>query len=164
MIHYTIMESPIGQLLLAGSKKGLNHIIFEYQISKFEAIIRKKFPDQIIERNDGPLQPIVDQLNEYFTGERSSFDIKLDLVMPPFQTKALNIVKQIPYGAFISYKKVAQKAGNPKAVRAAGSANANNPLPIVIPCHRVLATGGGLGGYGGGLNMKNYLLNLEGAL
>jgi len=64
----------------------------------------------------------------------------------------------------LTYKEVAERAGNPKAVRAAGSANANNPLPIVIPCHRVLATGGGLGGYGGGLDMKNFLLNLEGAL
>ena len=74
------------------------------------------------------------------------------------------MVKQIPYGSYLTYKEVAERAGNPKAVRAVGSANAHNPLPIVVPCHRVLATGGGLGGYGGGLDMKNYLLNLEGTL
>jgi methylated-DNA-[protein]-cysteine S-methyltransferase len=84
--------------------------------------------------------------------------------MPPFQMDALNVVKQIPYGSYLTYKEVAERAGNPKAVRAVGSANAHNPLPIVVPCHRVLATGGGLGGYGGGLDMKNYLLNLEGTL
>ena len=164
MIQYTIMDSPIGKLLLAQSKNGLNHIIFEYQIHQFESIIHKKFPNQPIQRNDETLQPVVDQLNAYFAGERNSFDLNLDLVMPPFQTEALNVVKQIPYGSYLTYKEVAERAGNPKAVRAAGSANANNPLPIVIPCHRVLATGGGLGGFGGGLDMKNFLLNLEGAL
>ena len=84
--------------------------------------------------------------------------------MPPFHQKVLMVVKDIPYGQYRTYQQVAKNAGNPKAVRAAGSANANNPLPIVIPCHRVLATGGGLGGYGGGLDVKNYLLNLEGTL
>jgi len=74
------------------------------------------------------------------------------------------VVKNIPFGKTLTYKEVAHRAGNPKAIRAAGSANANNPLPIVIPCHRVLATGGGLGGYAGGLKMKKILLNLEGAL
>ena len=84
--------------------------------------------------------------------------------MPPFHQRVLMAVKNIPYGQYRTYQQVADIAGNPKAVRATGSANANNPLPIVIPCHRVLATGGGLGGYGGGLDVKNYLLNLEGAL
>ena len=83
--------------------------------------------------------------------------------MPPFYQKVLMTVKKIPYCKTISYQEVAKRAGRPKAVRAAGSANAKNPLPIIIPCHRVLATGGRLGGYGGGLKIKNYLLNLEGA-
>ncbi|MDP6339073.1 MAG: methylated-DNA--[protein]-cysteine S-methyltransferase [Candidatus Marinimicrobia bacterium] len=164
MIQYTIADSPIGKLLLARSNKGLTHILFEYEIPKFESIIKKKFPDENIAKNDKALANAVQQLNQYFAGERRSFDIELDLVMPPFHYQALMAVKKIPYGKTLSYKNVAEGAGNPKAVRAAGSANANNPLPIVIPCHRVLATGGGLGGYGGGLEMKNYLLNLEGAL
>ena len=164
MIQYTIMNSPVGKLLLAQSKKGLNHIIFEYQIHQFESIVHKKYPNQPIERNNAALQPVVDQLKAYFSGERNTFNLNLDLVMPPFQMDALNVVKQIPYGSYLTYKEVAERAGNPKAVRAVGSANAHNPLPIVVPCHRVLATGGGLGGYGGGLGMKNYLLNLEGTL
>lgn len=164
MIQYTIMNSPVGKLLLAQSKKGLNHIIFEYQIHQFESIVHKKYPNQPIERNNAALQPVVDQLKAYFSGERNTFNLNLDLVMPPFQMDALNVVKQIPYGSYLTYKEVAERAGNPKAVRAVGSANAHNPLPIVVPCHRVLATGGGLGGYGGGLDMKNYLLNLEGTL
>lgn len=164
MIQYTVMNSPVGKLLLAQSKKGLNHIIFEYQIHQFESIVHKKYPNQPIERNNAALQPVVDQLKAYFSGERNTFNLNLDLVMPPFQMDALNVVKQIPYGSYLTYKEVAERAGNPKAVRAVGSANAHNPLPIVVPCHRVLATGGGLGGYGGGLDMKNYLLNLEGTL
>ena len=164
MIQYTIMNSPVGKLLLAQSKKGLNHIIFEYQIHQFESIVHKKYPNQPIERNNAALQPVVDQLKAYFSGERNTFNLNLDLIMPPFQMDALNVVKQIPYGSYLTYKEVAERAGNPKAVRAVGSANAHNPLPIVVPCHRVLATGGGLGGYGGGLDMKNYLLNLEGTL
>ena len=164
MIQYTVMNSPVGKLLLAQSKKGLNHIIFEYQIHQFESIVHKKYPNQPIERNNAALQPVVDQLKAYFSGERNTFNLNLDLIMPPFQMDALNVVKQIPYGSYLTYKEVAERAGNPKAVRAVGSANAHNPLPIVIPCHRVLATGGGLGGYGGGLDMKNYLLNLEGTL
>ena len=126
--------------------------------------MHKKYPNQPIARNNAALPPVVDQLKAYFSGERNTFNLNLDLVMPPFQMDALNVVKQIPYGSYLTYKEVAERAGNPKAVRAVGSANAHNPLPIVVPCHRVLATGGGLGGYGGGLDMKNYLLYLEGTL
>ncbi len=141
MIQYTINNSPIGKLLVAQSNKGLTHIIFEYQIPQFEFIINKKYPGEKIFRDDKALYNTVEQLNEYFSGNRRSFAI----------------------GKTISYKEVAKRSGRPKAVRAAGSANAKNPLPIVIPCHRVLSTGGGIGGYGGGLKIKNYLLNLEGA-
>ena len=163
MIQYTINKSPIGKLLVAQSNKGLTHIIFEYQIPQFEFIINKKYPGKKILRDDKALSSTVEQLNEYFSGNRRSFTINLDLAMPPFYQKVLMTVKKIPYGKTISYKEVDKRAGRPKAVRAAGSANAKNPLPIVIPCHRVLATGGRLGGYGGGLKIKNYLLNLEGA-
>jgi methylated-DNA-[protein]-cysteine S-methyltransferase len=97
-------------------------------------------------------------------GYRKFFKIKLDLNMPPFYYKTLMAVKKIPYGEYRTYKEIAMMAGNPKAIRAAGSANARNPIPIIIPCHRVLANGGGLGGYGGGLNIKNFLLNFEGVV
>jgi|TARA_B110000196_G_scaffold294281_1_gene283181 methylated-DNA-[protein]-cysteine S-methyltransferase len=97
-------------------------------------------------------------------GYRKFFKIKLDLNMPPFYYKTLMAVKKIPYGEYRTYKEIAMMAGNPKAIRAAGSANARNPIPIIIPCHRVLASGGGLGGYGGGLDIKNFLLNFEGVV
>ena len=162
MINYTITSSPIGELLLAKSDRGLNHIIFEHKIPRFEAIIRVDFPDQKIINNDNALKTEVNQLKEYFSGLRKEFDIKLDLAMPPFYQKVLNIVNKIPYGKYLSYQEVATKAGNSKASRAAGSANARNPIPIIIPCHRVLASGGKLGGYGGGIKIKKYLLKLEG--
>jgi|TARA_B110000263_G_scaffold91964_1_gene80400 methylated-DNA-[protein]-cysteine S-methyltransferase len=164
MIEYTIIDSPIGKLLLAQSNKGLNHIIFEYQIPKFESIIFRKFKKQKIVRDDQSLLNVTHQLNEYFTGYRRFFKLKLDLTMPPFYYKVLMAVKSIPYGQYCTYKEIAMLAGSPKAVRAAGSANAKNPIPIIIPCHRVLASGGGLGGYGGGMKIKNFLLNLEGVI
>ncbi|MBT5096984.1 MAG: methylated-DNA--[protein]-cysteine S-methyltransferase [Candidatus Marinimicrobia bacterium] len=164
MIEYTIIDSPIGKLLLAQSYKGLNHIIFENKIHQFESIIFRDRGRQKITQNNSSLSKATHQLNEYFSGYRKFFELKLDLTMPPFYYKALMAVKSIPYGQYQTYKEIAMKAGNPKAVRAAGTANARNPIPIVIPCHRVLASNGGLGGYGGGLNIKNFLLNLEGTI
>ena len=164
MIHYTITSFPIGKLLISNSNKGITHILFEYQILQFESIIKKKFPNETIVRDDKSLTQTVLQLKEYFSRERESFNLALDLAMPPFHQKVLDAVKKIPFGKTISYSDIAERAGNIKAARAAGSANANNPIPIIIPCHRVLALGGRLGGYAGGLKIKNYLLNLEGAL
>jgi O-6-methylguanine DNA methyltransferase len=163
MIKYTIINSPIGKLLLSQSSEGLNNIIFEHQINQFESILFNKFKKkERLFRDDQSLSNTTHQLNEYFAGYRKFFNIKLDLRMPPFYYKALMAVKSIPYGEYRTYKEIAMIAGNPKAIRASGSANANNPIPIIIPCHRVLASGGKLGGYGGGLNIKNFLLNLEG--
>jgi len=164
VIHYTITNFPIGKLLISNSNKGITHILFEYQILQFESIIKKKSPNETIVRDDKSLTQTVLQLKEYFSRERESFNLALDLAMPPFHQKVLDAVKKIPFGKTISYSDVAERAGNIKAARAAGSANANNPIPIIIPCHRVLASGGRLGGYAGGLKIKNYLLNLEGAL
>ena len=165
MIDYTIIDSPIGKLLLSQSSKGLNNIIFENQINQFESIILKKYKKrQRLIRDDQTLSKASYQLNEYFAGYRKFFELKLDLNLPPFYYKALMTVKSIPYGEYRTYKEIAMIAGSPKAIRAAGSANAKNPIPIVIPCHRVLGSGGRLGGYGGGLNRKKILLNLEGVI
>ena len=165
MIDYTIIDSPVGKLLLSQSSKGLNNIIFENQINQFESIILKKYKKrQRLIRDDQTLSKASYQLNEYFAGYRKFFELKLDLNLPPFYYKALMAVKSIPYGEYRTYKEIAMIAGSPKAIRAVGSANAKNPIPIVIPCHRVLSSGGQLGGYGGGLNRKNFLLNLEGVI
>jgi len=162
MIQYTIINSPIGNLLLAQSNKGLNHIIFEYQIPDFKSIILKKITNENLVEDNKSLTNVIIQLDQYFKGKRKSFELKLDLTLPPFYSKALMAVRNIPYGQYSTYKEIAIRAGSPKAVRAAGSANACNPIPIIIPCHRVLASDGRLGGYAGGLKIKNYLLNLEG--
>ena len=141
MIQYTINNSPIGKLLIAQSNKGLTHIIFEYQIPQFKFIINKKYPGEKTLRDDKALYNTVQQLNEYFSGNRRSFTTNLDLAMPPFYQKVLIINKTCPYDKTISCHEVAKPSLTPKAVRAAGTANAENPRPIVIPCHRVLATG-----------------------
>ena len=162
MINYTIMPSPIGKLLLVKSSKGLNHIIFEHKIQQYEKIMSNNFPNQKIIKDKKALISEVDQLTEYFSGDRKKFDIELEVNMPPFYQKVINVVNKIPYGKYLSYEQVATKAGNPRAARAAGTANAMNTIPIIIPCHRVLAKHGKLGGYGGGIKIKKYLLKLEG--
>ena len=101
------------------------------------------------------------ELNEYFSGQRQSFDCEHLLFTSPFRKKSLEAVLEIPYGERRSYAEIAKSAGNARAVRAAGSANATNPLPILIPCHRVISSDGSLGGYGGGLEMKQWLLDHE---
>ena len=162
MINYTIMPSPIGKLLLVKSSKGLNHIIFEHKIQQYEKIMSNSFQKQKIIRDKKALISEVNQLTEYFSGCRKKFDIELEVNMPPFYQKVINVVNKIPYGKYLSYEQVATKAGNPRAARAAGTANAMNTIPIIIPCHRVLAKHGKLGGYGGGIKIKKYLLKLEG--
>ena len=162
MINYTIMPSPIGKLLLVKSSKGFNHIIFEHKIQQYEKNMSNSFPNQKIIKDKKALISEVDQLTEYFSGDRKKFDIELEVNMPPFYQKVINVVNKIPYGKYLSYEQVATKAGNPRAARAAGTANAMNTIPIIIPCHRVLAKHGKLGGYGGGIKIKKYLLKLEG--
>ena len=156
------MPSPIGKLLLVKSSKGLNHIIFEHKIQQYEKIMSNNFPNQKIIKDKKALISEVDQLTEYFSGDRKKFDIELEVNMPPFYQKVINVVNKIPYGKYLCYEQVATKAGNPRAARAAGTANAMNTIPIIIPCHRVLAKHGKLGGYGGGIKIKKYLLKLEG--
>ena len=156
------MPSPIGKLLLVKSSNGLNHIIFEHKIQQYEKIMSNNFPNQKIIKDKKALISEVDQLTEYFSGDRKKFDIELEVNMPPFYQKVINVVNKIPYGKYLSYEQVATKAGNPRAARAAGTANAMNTIPIIIPCHRVLAKHGKLGGYGGGIKIKKYLLKLEG--
>ena len=162
MINYAITSTPIGKLLLVKSNNGLSHIIFEKKIKEFESTIMRDFPDIKISNDFNSLSSEIKQLTEYFTGKRKNFNIQLDLKLPPFYQKVINVVTKIPYGKYLSYEQVATKAGNPGAARAAGTANARNTLPIIIPCHRVLAKHGKLGGYGGGIKIKKYLLKLEG--
>jgi methylated-DNA-[protein]-cysteine S-methyltransferase len=105
----------------------------------------------------------LEQLDEYFEGRRTEFDLKVELLGTPFQRDVWMTLSEIPYGKTVSYGELAAMVGRPTAFRAVGQANGSNPIPIVLPCHRVLAAGGRIGGYGGGLELKRHLLSLEGA-
>ncbi|MFQ6678216.1 MAG: methylated-DNA--[protein]-cysteine S-methyltransferase [Fidelibacterota bacterium] len=162
-IKFGTVNTPFGIMGLALSDRGLCRVNFP-EDAPFELSLIKDFPNCAVIQDETALNKIKRQFEEYFSGSRQSFDIELDLKAPPFYTKALAEVSKIPFGQTTTYKNIANQAGRPRAVRAVGSANANNPLPIVIPCHRVLQTGGGLGGYGGTLERKVFLLELEKSL
>jgi methylated-DNA-[protein]-cysteine S-methyltransferase len=158
-------DTPIGALLLAATERGVVRVAFEGE--DFDRVMEQLAARVSPRLLEAPrrLDPVRRQIDEYFEGRRTAFDVAVDMQLAHgFRRQALAVVAGIPYGSTKSYREVAQGAGSPSAVRAAGSACATNPVPIVVPCHRVLRTGGGLGGYGGGLDRKEQLLRLEGAL
>ena len=163
MIFYSTMSSPIGLLGIAKSNNGLRRVMFSKH-APFNRYLQTLYPQENIKRDHGELTDTINQLNEYFYLSRTKFELKLDLIAPPYYKKALKMVANIPYGKTASYKTIAEQTGNSKAVRAVGGANANNPIPIIIPCHRVLKHNGKLGGFGGGIEKKVFLLELEGSL
>lgn len=151
---YTWYESPVGPLLLAGSRAGLNYVSFS---SGRHAVAID--PDW---REDGSVfDGVIEQLCEYFAGERKTFSLTLIPEGTEFQRAVWSELRNIPYGETISYKELADRIGKPKAVRAVGAANGANPIPIIIPCHRVIGNDGSLTGFGGGLPLKKRLLQLE---
>ncbi len=146
------MQSPIGKLHLVGDENSL------LSIGLGGPRPQLKFKG---ERANAVLENAVVQISEYFRGERVKFDLPLKLTGTDFQMKAWKVLTRIPYGKTVSYREQAEKLGAGKAFRAVGSANGRNPFPIVIPCHRVVASDGALGGYAGGIEMKARLLDLE---
>jgi methylated-DNA-[protein]-cysteine S-methyltransferase len=153
-IFYTALESPVGHLLLAGDADALRLVSFES--SKHAA------PPQAGWKQDtGPFAEVIRQLKAYFRGELKQFDLPLALEGTDFQLRVWNALRAIPYGETISYAQLAERIGNPKAVRAVGLANGSNPVPIIVPCHRVIGSDGSLTGFGGGLSTKKMLLELE---
>jgi len=164
-ISYAPVDSPFGTLHAAITKHGLVRVAFPEESieSVLEALARALSP-RIVEA-PASLDRIKRELDEYFAGRRRTFEIPLDWsLIGPFGRRVLHATVEIPYGGHLSYAEVAAEAGSPRGSRAAGNALGANPIPIVIPCHRVLRTGGAIGGYGGGLDRKRYLLELEGAL
>ena len=153
-MFYSFMDSPIGQLTLAGDRDVL-------KVIGFSSGSKARGADADWERFDEPFRRAKKQLVEYFAGDRRDFELVLAPDATPFQASVLEALQEIPYGETRSYGDVARSIGNPKAVRAVGSANGNNPLPIVIPCHRVVGSNGTLTGFGGGLPAKRFLLDLE---
>jgi len=153
-MNYTELESPIGPLLLAADDSGLREIRFVNGRDKAR-------PDPSWRRHDAPLAETIRQLRAYFARELETFDLPLAPAGTEFQRKVWQRLCDIPYGETISYGDLAGRIGNPKASRAVGLANGSNPIPIVIPCHRVIGSNGKLTGYGGGLPIKEKLLALE---
>jgi len=153
--NFTQIESPLGPLLLAADDTGLRSIEF------VNGRRRPAHPDPVWREDPARLQEPVCQLRAYFAGELETFDLPLAPVGTPFQLAVWKRLCEIPYGETISYGELARRLGNPNASRAVGLANGSNPIPIVIPCHRVIGSDGKLTGYGGGLPIKQKLLALE---
>ena len=164
-VAYAEMDSPFGTLLMASTPKGLVRLAYPEEgnddvLEDLASTISPRLlqaPEQLDE--------VRRQLDEYFDGRRQAFELEVDYALSRgFFRRILRATARIPYGQLSTYRVVARDAGNVRAVRAAGNALGSNPVPIVVPCHRVVRTGGGLGGYTGGLDRKRYLLRLEGAL
>jgi O-6-methylguanine DNA methyltransferase len=154
---YDVFDTPIGPLTVAADDVGVRHILFP--ANKYEAPGRDRW-----KRDAGALRDAREQLLAYFHGERTAFDLPLCPVGTPFQVRVWNTLARIPFGATWTYAQLATRIGLPKAMRAVGAANGRNPLPIVLPCHRVIGSDGSLTGFGGGLPLKRFLLEHEGAL
>jgi methylated-DNA-[protein]-cysteine S-methyltransferase len=163
-ISYAPVDSPFGPLLLAATKRGLARVAFpEEDVDSVLGGLAARISPRIVEASP-PLDAIRRELDEYFAGRRRHFEVALDwTLVGPFGRRVLGAAVEIPYGGVLSYTQVAAEAGSPRGSRAAGNALGANPIPIVVPCHRVLRGGGALGGYAGGLDRKRFLLELEGA-
>ena len=154
-IFFGRTSSPVGPLFLAASSKGLLRLEFQGRVMMLDP---KKFD---LHESAKAIAPYIRELDEYFSGERRDFSMPIDLRGTPFQLACWRALVAIPYGETRSYAEIARIIGHPKAFRAVGMANNRNPIAIVVPCHRVIATGGSLCGYGGGLDVKRWLLDLE---
>lgn len=164
-IVYRTVDSPIGKLLLAKTDRGLLRVAYERE--GFDTVLEKlsaRVSPRIL-HSPSHLDDVASQLEEYFAGHRHRFELQLDQRLSAgFRHQVQQYLPRIDYGFTRSYKQVAEAVGNPTAVRAVGTACATNPLPIVVPCHRVLRSDGTLGGYVGGLDAKSTLLTLEHAV
>jgi len=162
-----IKAIPLGEVWAALSARGLVTVDFGVSRTSFERAVRKQTKSEI-EYAPKHLDDIVHQIKEYLTGKRREFDLMIDwsVLSSDFQRDALRAVFSIPYGETRTYADIAAQIGHPQAFRAVGRANATNPMPLVIPCHRVIGTDGKLHGYGGkgGLKTKAWLLKMEGAV
>jgi len=162
-VAYTETDTPVGRLLVAATRQGLVRVSFHGERhDDVLAELAERLSPRVLEA-PARLDEVRRELDEYFEGSRHAFELPLDwsLTGSRFRRAVLERTAKIPYGGTASYREVASAAGSERAVRAAGTALGANPIPIVVPCHRVLRTGGALGGYGGGLEAKRFLLDLE---
>ncbi len=163
---YATVDSPLGPLVVAATPRGLVRVAYTEpgaDVDVVEELARKLSP-RVLEAPER-LDAVRRELDEYFHGRRTGFDLPLDWALTRgFTSRVLQATARIAFGSTSTYAEMASDAGSPRAVRAAGNALGANPLPVVVPCHRVLRTGGAMGGYTGGLERKEYLLRLEGVL
>ena len=162
-VAYAFVDSPLGPLTAAITRRGLVRLAYGDEDDALEDLAARLSP-RLLERPSA-LEEVRRELDEYFGGRRDRFDVPIDWALSRgFTRRILRATARIPFGAVSSYTDVAARAGSRRAYRAAGNALAANPIPIVVPCHRVLHKSGGLGGYTGGLDRKKFLLQLEGVL
>jgi methylated-DNA-[protein]-cysteine S-methyltransferase len=164
-VAFAFVDSPFGKFLVASTKKGLVKLAFHPEpVEEVLEELATRVSPRVLEA-PSELDAIRRELDEYFSGSRRDFEMPLDWqLIHGFSERVLRATARIPYGGVSTYRDVAARAGNPRAMRAAGNALGSNPLPIVVPCHRVVRTGGAIGNYGGGTDMKRALLALEGAV
>ncbi len=169
-LHSITTRSPVGPLFLAASAQGLVALEFDARLPGQQTIrpnprdLRAEKGKVRFEDSPSALRPYIEQLEEYFLGQRRKFNFALDLRGTEFQLACWHALLKIPYGETRTYADIARAVGRPQGFRAVGMANNRNPIAIVVPCHRVIASDGTLCGYGGGLGVKRKLLELEGAL
>ncbi|HET8524897.1 MAG TPA: methylated-DNA--[protein]-cysteine S-methyltransferase, partial [Thermomicrobiales bacterium] len=161
---YANVQSPIGPLFVASSAEGVCEISFagEQSEEEFRRLLERRglWP----QRDDRAVAPVTDQLSEYFAGRRSQFQVPLDFFgLSPFTRSVLDATAEVPFGQVRTYGQIAERIGRPRATRAVGNALHRNPIPLIIPCHRIVRSDFSLGGYAGGAAMKEQLLHLEGA-
>jgi methylated-DNA-[protein]-cysteine S-methyltransferase len=157
-VRYDVIASPVGDLFLASTSRGLCRI--SYTLEGQDELVARTFGARVLRT---PLDDVRRELDEYFEGRRQAFDLPLDLRVAPFQEEVLRELARVPYGRIDTYGHLAALVGRPKAARAIGTIMNRNPIPIVLPCHRIIGANGSLTGYGGGLAAKRLLLELEGA-
>jgi methylated-DNA-[protein]-cysteine S-methyltransferase len=163
-VAYSPVDSPIGPLTVAGTRRGLVLVAFEPPDDALLQRLADRLSPRVLEA-PAHLDEARRELDEYFEGDRTEFDLPIDWsLVRGFARRVLRATAAIRYGEVSNYATIAAKAGSERGSRAAGNALGSNPIPVVVPCHRVLRTGGGLGGYAGGLERKEFLLRLEGAL
>ena len=153
-MHYSYVDSPIGDLLVAGTRGAV-------ELLSFASGSMARKPESGWVRDDAQFDELRRELAEYFAGERRAFEVPLDPSGTDFQCDVLDALQRIPYGETRTYGHIAKEIGKPRASRAVGAANGRNPIPILIPCHRVIGSDGSLTGFGGGVETKQYLLDLE---
>jgi len=163
-VAYDLVESPVGTLLVAATERGLARIVYDADLEQELERLSRAFGVRVL-RSHVPIERAQRELDEYFEGQRRTFDLPLDLaLLADFNRQVLRELARVPYGEVVTYGELAARAARPRAARAVGTVMNRNPLPIVLPCHRVIGANGKLVGYGGGLERKEALLRLEGAL